>query len=495
MEDTEQKVEQNTKEMREKMLIDLFKVGRIKFKLVSTSKGWSHSTREDILNFKAILQKQLPKMPKEYIFKVIFNEKHKNIICLLDEKIIGGVCYRPFYEMNFIEIVFLAVDAEVQVSGHGSMIIDMLKEHIKREIQDIEPNFLDYLGYPTKMKNPIYILTYADNYAIGFFKKQGFGTEIRFKNWQGYIKDYEGGTLVQCKVLWEINYLKKMELLEKKRIEFIMKMDGKSTFNILRDPVDFKHLKSVWDIPGLKEAHFKEDMFISSDKKLKNVLQYILSDIRTDRHAWPFLLPVNEKEVLDYYQIIKEPMDLSTIEKNIENNQYNSLQEFEFDFRKIFKNCYTYNAPTTTYCKCASILEKKFDNKLNEVRHVLENRTRLSIGIEKKSQDRKVNIEKKKTVEIKQKEKNNTTSAQNAQPQKRESVHKKKQPSTFVVFQPDGHVDTTKLNISQSFGTKPVQTSQQTKKKEKFRDEKKTSDEEDDIFNLDMMNGNSGDFF
>ena len=46
-----------------------------------------------------------------------------------------------------------------------------------------------------------YILTYADNNAIGYFRKQGFVNSkiepiIPLLNWQGYIKDYEGGTLM-----------------------------------------------------------------------------------------------------------------------------------------------------------------------------------------------------------------------------------------------------------------------------------------------------------
>jgi histone acetyltransferase len=70
-----------------------------------------------------------------------------------------------------------------------------------------------------------YFLTYADNYAIGYFKKQvsklsfclsylrstltlisamvsqGFTKDITFEKskWVGYIKDYEGGTIMQAR--------------------------------------------------------------------------------------------------------------------------------------------------------------------------------------------------------------------------------------------------------------------------------------------------------
>jgi hypothetical protein len=44
-----------------------------------------------------------------------------------------------------------------------------------------------------------HFLTYADNYAIGYFKKQGFSKEITFprERWVGYIKDYDSANLMQ----------------------------------------------------------------------------------------------------------------------------------------------------------------------------------------------------------------------------------------------------------------------------------------------------------
>jgi histone acetyltransferase len=44
-------------------------------------------------------------------------------------------------------------------------------------------------------------LTYADNYAVGYFKKQGFNKEVPMDRslWAAYIKDYEGGTLMEVR--------------------------------------------------------------------------------------------------------------------------------------------------------------------------------------------------------------------------------------------------------------------------------------------------------
>lgn len=45
----------------------------------------------------------------------------------------------------------------------------------------------------------------------------------------------------------------------------------------------------------------------------------------------------------DYYNIIKQPMDMGTIKKRLENNFYRSASECMQDFNTMFTNCYIYN--------------------------------------------------------------------------------------------------------------------------------------------------------
>lgn len=72
--------------------------------------------------------------------------------------------------------------------------MDHFKAHIRKAFPDM-----------------MHFLTYADNYAVGYFEKQGFSKEISLDRsvWAGYIKDYEGGTIMQCTMLPKINYLDK----------------------------------------------------------------------------------------------------------------------------------------------------------------------------------------------------------------------------------------------------------------------------------------------
>lgn len=56
-----------------------------------------------------------------------------------------------------------------------------------------------------------------------------------------------------------------------------------------------------------------------SKKLLKELApcKSLLEDLETHDDAWPFLLPVNTKQFPTYKKIIKNPMDLSTIKKRL----------------------------------------------------------------------------------------------------------------------------------------------------------------------------------
>jgi histone acetyltransferase len=70
-----------------------------------------------LTDLKNIIAKQLPKMPKEYIVRLVFDKKHESMIIKKNnvDKVIGGVCYRPNYDQGFIEIAFLAISSLEQV--------------------------------------------------------------------------------------------------------------------------------------------------------------------------------------------------------------------------------------------------------------------------------------------------------------------------------------------------------------------------------------------
>jgi hypothetical protein len=78
-----------------------------------------------------------------------------------------------------------------------------------------------------------HFLTYADKYAIGYFKKQGFGKSIKlFKHkYQGFIKIYEGATLMGCELDPKIVYTEFSAVDLRKKQSEIRKKQAKNDNN------------------------------------------------------------------------------------------------------------------------------------------------------------------------------------------------------------------------------------------------------------------------
>ena len=89
-----------------------------------------------LIGLKSLFSKQLPKMPRAYIARLVFDRRHTSLAILsddplvkdTDEEIIGGICYRAFPEMRFGEIAFCAVNANHQVKGYGTKLMNLLKK-------------------------------------------------------------------------------------------------------------------------------------------------------------------------------------------------------------------------------------------------------------------------------------------------------------------------------------------------------------------------------
>lgn len=76
--------------------------------------------------------------------------------------------------------------------------------------------------------------------------------------------------------------------------------------------------------------------------------------------SWPFLEPVNKKQVPDYHQIIKKPMDFQTMLKKCARLSYSSPQEFVDDAILVFSNAAKYNELDSEVYSCMKEVEKFF---------------------------------------------------------------------------------------------------------------------------------------
>lgn len=62
----------------------------------------------------------------------------------------------------------------------------------------------------------------------------------------------------------------------------------------------------------------------------------------------------------DYLNIVKTPMDLSTVQKKLQGNKYRGVEDCLDDIQMIWDNCKVYNAMGSWIWKLADKLEKSF---------------------------------------------------------------------------------------------------------------------------------------
>lgn len=66
-------------------------------------------------------------------------------------------------------------------------------------------------------------------------------------------------------------------------------------------------------IPGMEESgwkytDYKKILSEKSDVNFFTQCRNIIFKLKNNKNSWPFLKPVDPKQVLDYYDVIKEPM-------------------------------------------------------------------------------------------------------------------------------------------------------------------------------------------
>ncbi|GAB7335512.1 hypothetical protein MBLNU13_g07860t1 [Cladosporium sp. NU13] len=99
---------------------------------------------------------------------------------------------------------------------------------------------------------------------------------------------------------------------------------------------------------------------------MQEVLQYICN-YRNEDGSIPskwFHHRVNEHIIPDYYEIIKEPMDLSKIKQKIEARAYQTVDEVVYDFALIPFNAQLFNPPGSGAYNDALIIERELRKQL-----------------------------------------------------------------------------------------------------------------------------------
>ncbi|OIR57511.1 MAG: Swr1 complex bromodomain subunit Brf1 [Amphiamblys sp. WSBS2006] len=123
-------------------------------------------------------------------------------------------------------------------------------------------------------------------------------------------------------------------------------------------------------------AEEEKDAVAEESEEKKQLLQeqlkfcgVVLKGMRRHKDAAAFLHPVDPVAlgIPDYFDVIKTPMDLGTVQEKHSSGVYKTPDEFIGDVSTVFTNCSLYNNPETMVYKSGQVLEKYFSSMLEKM--------------------------------------------------------------------------------------------------------------------------------
>lgn len=116
---------------------------------------------------------------------------------------------------------------------------------------------------------------------------------------------------------------------------------------------------------GKKQAGNDLGHGFGTGSKIFKSCSALLEKLMKHKHGWVFNAPVDVENLglLDYFTIIKHPMDLGTVKTRLNKNWYKSPKEFAEDVRLTFHNAMTYNPKGQDVHIMAEQLLKIFEDK------------------------------------------------------------------------------------------------------------------------------------
>merc|ERR1712242_148171 len=112
--------------------------------------------------------------------------------------------------------------------------------------------------------------------------------------------------------------------------------------------------------PRRKKRPGDARMIKKMKKLIEVVMQYQDSDGRT--LSEPFYKLPSRKELPDYYEIIRKPVDIAKIQQRIEEDRYEDMDALERDFMTLCKNTQHYNEDGSLIFEDSIVLQSVFTN-------------------------------------------------------------------------------------------------------------------------------------
>ncbi|CEM00620.1 unnamed protein product [Vitrella brassicaformis CCMP3155] len=349
-----------------------------------------------LANMRAVFCRALPKMGATYVARLVFDRRHHTLMLIKNKEVIGGICFRPFFEQGFAEIAFLAVKYEETRKGYATALMNHLKEHLKTMGTGIHT-----------------IITCADNEAIGYFKRMGFvpADKAVKEKYKGFIKEYDKVTEMECIILPNVDYrnLPALMVKQQKALDELL-MANRPVYTLGDLDKTEGNNKKPRLIPGLAEILAKyPDIQPNGKLPPPPILPFpsslprkpavptpqppasiekprvaqsgrgqskrqphprkgkesgfqkqclaVLDKLIKHEKSWPYVKPVKAADAPGYYDIIKEPTDVGTMQKKAKANKFESKEAFVEELNRIWDNARLYNDKSTVYYQFADDLQ------------------------------------------------------------------------------------------------------------------------------------------
>ena len=164
-------------------------------------------------------------------------------------------------------------------------------------------------------------------------------------------------------------------LFLKRKDDYLLKKEEKRIVceKILREITQLPAFEEIADV-RINEIYNQ----ITDNKKIKETIKKpfdgvkkclkIVSALRKNPLSLPFLEPVDPEVfgIPNYFEVIKDPMDLSTVEDKLRSQKYENHDEFVKDVNLIWTNARTFNPEGHRVHEMAKTMELYFEELLNK---------------------------------------------------------------------------------------------------------------------------------
>merc|ERR1712111_254169 len=104
-------------------------------------------------------------------------------------------------------------------------------------------------------------------------------------------------------------------------------------------------------------------------KKMKKLIEVVMQYEDSDGRilSEPFVKLPSRKELPDYYEIIRRPVDIAKLQKRIDEEHYDDMDALEKDFMLMCKNTQQYNEDGSLIFEDSIVLQSVFTNARSRI--------------------------------------------------------------------------------------------------------------------------------